>query len=103
MKFLTRLLAALPLLILSPVFLLLPFGALLLTDLVWLLFGRRLNNASQVAERSVSIVIPNWNGKDLLEKYIPSVLEAASRVPNTEVIVVDNGSSDGSAEFLRGS
>ena len=25
---------------------------------------------------SASVVIPNWNGKDLLEKYLPSVIEA---------------------------
>ncbi|MBI1955297.1 MAG: glycosyltransferase [Acidobacteria bacterium] len=49
--------------------------------------------------RNASIVIPNWNGKDLLEKYLPSVLAACQ--PSDEVIVVDNASSDGSAEFVR--
>jgi len=49
--------------------------------------------------RHASIVIPNWNGKDLLEKYLPTVLEACS--PSDEVIVVDNASSDGSAEFIE--
>jgi len=46
-----------------------------------------------------SIVIPNWNGKDLLEKYLPSVVEACG--PSDEIIVVDNASTDGSAEFIR--
>lgn len=47
---------------------------------------------------SVSIVIPNWNGKELLQKYLPSVLEAAK---GNEVIVVDDGSTDGSVETLQ--
>jgi len=46
-------------------------------------------------------VIPNWNGRDLLEKYLPSVIAAAQRVSGSEVIVVDNGSTDGSAAFIR--
>jgi len=49
--------------------------------------------------RHASIVIPNWNGKDLLEKFLPTVLAACS--PADEVIVVDNASSDGSAEFVE--
>jgi GT2 family glycosyltransferase/glycosyltransferase involved in cell wall biosynthesis len=46
-----------------------------------------------------SIIIPNWNGKDLLEKFLPSVIAAAG--PSDELIVVDNASVDGSAEFVR--
>ncbi len=47
------------------------------------------------------MVIPNWNGRDLLAKYLPGVVEAMSGHPDNEVIVVDNGSEDGSAEFMR--
>jgi len=50
---------------------------------------------------AASIVIPNWNGRDLLEKYLPSVVEAAAINPANEIIVVDNGSSDGSAAWVR--
>jgi GT2 family glycosyltransferase len=46
----------------------------------------------------VSIVMPNYNGLDLLKISIPAVLK--TRYPNFEVIVVDNGSSDGSVSFL---
>lgn len=46
----------------------------------------------------VSIVIPNWNGLKLLKITIPALLK--TRYPNIEVIVVDNGSSDGSVPFL---
>lgn len=50
---------------------------------------------------AASVVIPNWNGKDLLEKYLPSVVKAMGGHPDNEVIVVDNGSEDGSAAFVR--
>jgi GT2 family glycosyltransferase/glycosyltransferase involved in cell wall biosynthesis len=49
-----------------------------------------------------SIVVLNWNGKDLLGQGLPSILEAV-RVDGRphEVLVVDNGSTDGSLEFLK--
>jgi GT2 family glycosyltransferase/glycosyltransferase involved in cell wall biosynthesis len=52
------------------------------------------------ARGSASVVIPNWNGRELLEKYLPSVIAAVQPHPGSEVIVVDNGSEDGSAAFL---
>ena len=48
---------------------------------------------------SVSMIIPNYNGKKLLEKYLPSVF--LSLEESDEVIVVDDHSSDSSIEFLR--
>ena len=51
--------------------------------------------------RPASVVIPNWNGRDLLAKYIPPLLDALAGNPANEIVVVDNGSEDGSAEFLR--
>lgn len=99
MAFLKRLLRALPLLLLSPLLVFVPAIALLISDL----FHRRKGPAPSAAKRtsSASIVIPNWNGRDLLEKYLGSVVEAASGHPDNEVIVVDNGSTDGSADFVR--
>lgn len=49
-------------------------------------------------DRRVSIVIPNFNGQDLLAKNLPFVLEAVNFTKNQvlEVIVVDDGSTDGS-------
>ncbi len=50
-------------------------------------------------EGSVSIVIPNWNGRALLVRLLER-LAAQTRRPE-EVLVVDNGSTDGSAEAAR--
>src|ERR1700687_4550663 len=47
---------------------------------------------------SVSIVIPNWNGKEKLEKNLPEVLKVDGV---TEVVVVDDASTDGSVEFIK--
>jgi GT2 family glycosyltransferase len=44
----------------------------------------------------VSIVIPVYNGRELLEKLLDSIRRQTS--PPLEVIVVDNGSSDGAPE-----
>ena len=50
----------------------------------------------------VSIVILNWNGKELLRECMPSVVKAALATNETyEIIVVDNGSVDGSVDFLK--
>ena len=51
--------------------------------------------------QAASLVIPNWNGKDLLERFLPSWMAAIANHPGSEVIVVDNGSTDGSAEWIR--
>jgi len=49
-----------------------------------------------------SIIIPNWNGLSLLKKNLPLVLKTTTNKSNRiyEVIVVDDGSTDGSVEYL---
>ena len=47
----------------------------------------------------ISVVIPSRNGRHLLEIALPPVLEDLSASPS-EVIVVDNGSDDGTGEWL---
>jgi O-antigen biosynthesis protein len=130
MAFLKRLLRSFPLLVLSPLLVGAAALAAAFTDLAWWLFGRarpdgrawdaqraienderqaRANTPSLPGPRplipdpqlAVSVVIPNWNGRDLLEKYLPSVIEALRGNPQNEILVVDNGSSDGSADFVR--
>ncbi len=55
-----------------------------------------------MAERekpTVSVVIVNWNGKHFLEKCLQSLTEQT--FTDYEVVIVDNGSTDGSVEWLR--
>ena len=97
-----RFLAALPLLLISPLLVIVPALALAFTDLLWRLTGRRnLPHDVRPDTRAASVVIPNWNGRDLLGKYLPSVIAALAGNPENEIIVVDNGSEDGSGEFVR--
>ena len=44
----------------------------------------------------VTAIVPVWNGRELLEKLLVTV--ARQTVPVAEVIVVDNGSTDGAPE-----
>lgn len=44
-----------------------------------------------------SVVIPNWNGQKLLERNLPAVLLLRAE----EIIVADDGSTDGSVEFIE--
>lgn len=46
----------------------------------------------------VSVVIPNWNGKRFLAGCLDSLAQQTYPV---EIVVVDNGSHDGSVEFLE--
>jgi len=49
---------------------------------------------------NIAVIILNWNGRHYLEQFIPAVCKY-SDLPGTEVIVVDNGSTDGSVELIR--
>ena len=51
--------------------------------------------------QKLTIVIPNFNGADLLRRNLPSVIEAAiAYSADTEIIVVDDGSRDDSVAVL---
>ncbi len=47
----------------------------------------------------ISVVIPSRNGRELLERLLPGLIRELNTQPS-EIIVVDNGSSDGTREFL---
>ncbi len=48
------------------------------------------------------IIVLNYNGKDLLNQCLPSIVEAAGAASfPTRVTVLDNCSTDGSADFIR--
>lgn len=46
-----------------------------------------------------AVVILNWNGKDFLDKFLPSVIQYSRGY--ADIIVADNASTDGSVEFLK--
>lgn len=50
--------------------------------------------------KKISVIILNWNGKALLQEFLPSVIE---NTPNdiADIIVADNGSTDDSVEMLK--
>jgi GT2 family glycosyltransferase len=50
-----------------------------------------------MSEASVAVVVLNYNGRSFLEKFLPGILQHSA--PH-QVVVADNGSSDGSLEFL---
>jgi GT2 family glycosyltransferase len=45
------------------------------------------------------VIVPNWNGRELLEVLMPSL--AAQDFEGASVLIVDNGSTDGSVNYLR--
>ena len=47
----------------------------------------------------IAVVILNWNGKKMLERFLPSV--TAHTTGNAEVVIADNGSTDDSIAFLE--
>lgn len=56
--------------------------------------------------RSVAIVILNWNGKRFLERFLPVLIERTPRENYNSsltsfIAVADNGSTDGSVEWLK--
>lgn len=48
----------------------------------------------------VAVVILNWNGRRLLDEFLPSVVKHTDTSVG-KVIVADNGSTDDSVEFLK--
>lgn len=61
-----------------------------------------ISPARGIASTKVSIIIPNFNGKELLQKNLPSVINAVKFYDKSgEIIVVDDGSNDGSVEYIR--
>ena len=47
-----------------------------------------------------SVVILNWNGEQTLRQFLPSVL-AHTHLEDVEIVVADNGSTDGSLAYLH--
>ena len=52
---------------------------------------------------SISVVIPNYNGQDLLKTNLPSVYSAlqSSGISDFEIIIPDDASTDNSVHFIK--
>jgi len=48
----------------------------------------------------LAIVILNWNGKELLKKFLPSIVNYSS-LKNVEIYIADNASTDTSIQFVE--
>ena len=46
----------------------------------------------------LAIAILNWNGKKLLQRFLPSVIQNS---PEANVFIIDNGSNDGSQNHIK--
>ena len=57
------------------------------------------STGAQPAQPKASVIIPNWNGLTLLRPCLDSL--KVQTLTNHEVIVVDNGSTDGSIDALK--
>jgi GT2 family glycosyltransferase len=53
----------------------------------------------ETQSKKVAVLILNWNGRDLLERFLPSVCTHNSTF--AEIVVVDNASTDASIVFLK--
>lgn len=53
-------------------------------------------------KKSVSVIIPNYNGRQLLKEYLPYAVEAIKNAGTAyEIIIVDDCSTDNSVEMIR--
>jgi GT2 family glycosyltransferase len=55
--------------------------------------------------RNVSVVIPNWNGRELMAEFLPSILAAIiayrdQHGAEVELLIIDDASTDGSPSWL---
>ncbi len=56
----------------------------------------------QGASPPATVIIVNWDGRPLLAESLPALVEAVKHAGgNHEILVVDNGSADGSIDFIQ--
>ena len=75
------------------------------TELASGFFRKKRHNAAPLATPAdaarCSIIVLSWEGKDLLAESLPALLKAVRfHGGNDEVIVLDNGSTDGTSEYV---
>jgi len=102
MKRLFRFVYALPLILFSPLMILIAALVLAATDLLAAVWKKKdLPPSVLPSKRAASIVIPTWNGRELVQRFLPSVVAAAAHNPGNEIILVDNASKDGTTSWVR--
>lgn len=63
-----------------------------------------LPGRSEQLPQGISVIIPSRNGKELLARILPKVVNQLGDIRErcaVELIIVDNGSEDGTAEFVQ--
>lgn len=92
------------LLLMAPLDLLVALG-LCLGEILYLPFSlirRKPPACGPPDPRLATLIVLNWDGRHLLEEFLPSVVEAVRRDGGDhEIMVVDNGSRDDSVAFLK--
>ena len=73
---------------------------LLCADFAAIFGSKRAPSDRNPSKDTVSVVIPTWNGREHLARTLPSVVAALAGSEQHEVLVIDNASDDGTAEFL---
>lgn len=64
--------------------------------------SQTMEQSADVKRKSISVVIPNYNGQELLDTNIPTVYEALQTAGvDYEFIVVDDASTDDSVALLK--
>ncbi|MBI5663594.1 MAG: glycosyltransferase [Nitrospirae bacterium] len=64
--------------------------------------GRKAFRPASDRKKEVSVIVLNWNGKEILPACLTHLEKALKNTPGEhEVIVADNGSTDGSVEMLK--
>lgn len=77
-------------------------STLAITDIFFWVSGRKRPRTERIPDHSAaSVVIPTWNGLNLLRENLPSVMQAASKVPGTEILLVDDASSDETVAYVE--
>lgn len=49
----------------------------------------------------LAIVILNWNGQEMLRRFLPSVIACSAEGSSTQIVVADNHSTDDSLQILQ--
>lgn len=57
------------------------------------------SNTLNKIDKTVSVVVPNWNGKDVIGDCLKSLQKQSYKL--AQIIVVENGSVDGSVEYIE--